>query len=297
MIISPLPRNDALTPLFGRFETRETSRVTLLALLLVDTIQAHIADIVICDSTLFFAHRGQACPPTISMLANPPHTRGIVLISGNGSNLQALIDATHSTLPHLEIVRVVSNKKDAYGLTRAVKASIPTLYHNLYAAPRRYIIPKDPTMTPEKKQAAREEYDADLARLLLDDKPDIIICAGWMHILAPTFLDPLSAAGVPVINLHPALPGQYDGAGAIQRAWTDCQEGRLERNTTGIMVHYVISEVDRGEPIVVREVQCSREESLEDLEMRIHEQEHTIIVEGAALAICRLWEQRHAAEK
>lgn len=57
------------------------------------------------------------------------------------------------------------------------------------------------------KQAAREKYDADLAELVLADRPDIVICAGWMHILAPSFLDPLAKQDVPVINLHPALPG------------------------------------------------------------------------------------------
>lgn len=58
------------------------------------------------------------------------------------------------------------------------------------------------------------------------------------------------------------------------------------------MVHYVIGEVDRGEPIVVREIQCQTPETLDELTDRIHEQEHTIIVEGAALAIIKLWEER-----
>ena len=118
-----------------------------------------------------------------------------------------------------------------------------------------------------------------------------MICAGWMHILSPTFLDQLKEAFVPVINLHPALPRKYDGAGAIKRAYDDCQKGTLENNTTGIMIHYVISEVDRGEPIVVREVKCQKDESLESLEERIHSQEHELIVEGTALAIMRLWEE------
>jgi len=84
----------------------------------------------------------------------------------------------------------------------------------------------------------------------------------------------------------------YDGAGAIKRAYDDYQEGKLQNGRTGIMIHYVISEVDRGLPILVREIQCKTPETLEELETRIHEQEHEIIVEGTALAIIKLWEDR-----
>ncbi|KAH8803090.1 putative phosphoribosylglycinamide formyltransferase [Xylogone sp. PMI_703] len=222
-----------------------------------------------------------------------PHTSSptkiTVLISGNGSNLQALIDATKNELPNVTIIRVISNKKDAYGLTRAQEASIPTLYHNLYAKGKYLTLgEKD----PEVKRQAREKYDADLASLVLADGPDLVVCAGWMHILAPTFLDPLKEKNVPVINLHPALPGKYDGAGAIQRAYDDFQAGKLENGKTGIMIHFVTAEVDRGEPIVVREIECKAGESLEELESRIHEHEHELIVEGTGLAIAKLWQQR-----
>jgi phosphoribosylglycinamide formyltransferase len=118
-----------------------------------------------------------------------------------------------------------------------------------------------------------------------------------MHILAPSFLDPLAAAGVPIINLHPALPGRYDGAHAIERAYNDFQAGKLENGRTGVMIHYVISEVDRGEPILVKEIECQQRESLEALEERIHRVEHVAIVEGAGLAIENLWKAREAEEK
>jgi phosphoribosylglycinamide formyltransferase len=96
------------------------------------------------------------------------------------------------------------------------------------------------------------------------------------------------------------LPGAYDGAGAIRRAYEDFQteEGvgvPLEERKyirTGAMLRYVISEVDRGEPILVREVEFRSGESLEELEERIHEVEHEIIVAGIELAIARLWEER-----
>lgn len=78
------------------------------------------------------------------------------------------------------------------------------------------------------------------------------------------------------------LPGKYDGAGAIQRAWDDFQAGKLEDNTTGIMIHYVIEEVDRGEPILVERIECRPGESCDDLANRIHSHEHKLIVQATA---------------
>ncbi|KAB8302585.1 hypothetical protein EYC80_005964 [Monilinia laxa] len=222
---------------------------------------------------------------------SPPSIKAIILISGNGSNLQALIDASQTTMPHLKIIRVISNRKTAYGLARAQEALIPTTYHNLLAGKYHSKDEKDPSVI----QAAREKYDADLADLVISDQPDIIICAGWMHILAPTFIDPLTAKKIPIINLHPALPGKYDGANAIKRAYDDFQQGKLEHNRTGIMIHYVISEVDRGTPILVREVECKSSETLNELEGRMHKVEHQLIVEGTAMAIIELWAQRDNA--
>ena len=164
---------------------------------------------------------------------DPPTTKITVLISGNGSNLQALIDASSSTMPYLKIVRVISNRANAFGLTRAQNASIPTTYHNLISGKYHASGETDATT----KQKARERYDADLAEKVLADEPDLVVCAGWMHILAPTFLDPLAERNLPVINLHPALFGKYDGAGAIKRAYDDYHEGKLEDDKTGIMIH------------------------------------------------------------
>lgn len=216
------------------------------------------------------------------------NTRITVLISGNGSNLQALIDAQPLLPKNAKIVRVISNKKNAFGLARASNANIPTTYHNLVFG--KYIASgeKDESV----KQKARVAYDADLANIVLDDKPHIVVCAGWMHILAPSFLNPLVKANIPVINLHPAKPGAYDGANAIQRAYDDFQAGKLADNKTGIMVHYVISEVDRGEPIIVKDVEVKSGETLAQLEERMHAEEHQLIVKGTAEAIVRLWEER-----
>lgn len=204
----------------------------------------------------------------------------VVLISGNGSNLQALIDAcASSALPNTRITHVISNRKAAYGLTRAANASIPTTYHNLVPFKRKH------PQTEEGTAAARTEYDASLADLILklDPRPEIIVCAGWMHILTPDFLNPIADAGVKVINLHPALPGEFAGAGAIERAWEAGKKGEIKR--TGVMIHEVIAEVDAGEAIVTKEVDLREGESLDDLETRIHEVEHGLIVEGTRLTL------------
>lgn len=86
-----------------------------------------------------------------------------------------------------------------------------------------------------------------------------------------------------IINLHPALPGEFDGANAIQRAWEAWGRGEITR--TGIMIHRVIAEVDRGSPLLTREVRFVQGETLAELEGRIHEVEHEAIVEGARLAL------------
>ncbi|KAI1209087.1 phosphoribosylglycinamide formyltransferase [Annulohypoxylon truncatum] len=205
-----------------------------------------------------------------------------VLCSGNGTNLQALIDSCASNAPDSirgKIIKVTVNRKGAYATTRAEKAGIPTDYFNLVKDGYQKLGEKDPAVLKE----ARLRYDADLAERILRDKPDLVVLAGWMHVLSTNFLRPVSTAGVPIINLHPALPGAYDGAGAIERAYEDFKAGKLEDNTTGIMIHYVIAEVDRGEPILVQKIQIQEGESLEDLEQKIHGYEHDLIVKATAL--------------
>lgn len=202
-----------------------------------------------------------------------------VLISGSGTNLQALIDACGSApLQNAKVAHVISNKKDAYGLTRAQNASIPTTYHNLITHGYK-------KKHPGNIEKAREEYDVELAKVITQNqpKPDLVVCAGWMHILSPRFIDALTAESVPIINLHPALPTQFDGANAIGRAWEAYQKGEIQ--ATGVMIHYVISEVDRGEPMLVEEVPCQDCDTEADLEEKIHKVEWKLIVRGTAEAL------------
>jgi phosphoribosylglycinamide formyltransferase len=175
------------------------------------------------------------------------------------------------------------SRKTAYGLERASTAGIKTTYHNLVA------YKKEHPSTPEGVEAARKEYDADLAKIVLglQPRPDLIVCAGWMHIFTPSFLSPIASAspsppfttpGIRVINLHPALPGEFAGASAIERAYEAGQKGEIKR--TGVMIHELIEEVDAGEAILTQEVEIREGESLDDLEGRMHDVEHGLIVEG-----------------
>lgn len=202
-----------------------------------------------------------------------------VLISGHGTNLQALIDACREkTLLNAEIVRVISNREKAYGLKRAENADIPTAYHNLQRYSKQH--------SDKSLVQAREGYDKDLANLVLADNPALVVCAGFMHILSSEFLNPLADAGVPIINLHPALPGAFNGMNAIQRAHQAFLDGKITK--TGVMIHYVIPEVDMGEPVLVKEISLIEGETLDELEQRIHVIEWKAIVEGTQIAINHL---------
>jgi formyltetrahydrofolate-dependent phosphoribosylglycinamide formyltransferase len=185
-----------------------------------------------------------------------------VLISGNGSNLQAIIDAIRMRVLPAEIVVVVSNRKDAYGMERAAKAGIPTLYH--------------PLKPYREAGHSRQEYDAALASQLRTYKPDWIVLAGWMHILSEEFLRHFPFR---VVNLHPALPGQFPGANAIADALAAYKEGKIKH--TGCMVHLVPDEaVDSGPIIGSVDVPIYPTDSQETLAQRMHQAEHTLLVQS-----------------
>lgn len=183
-----------------------------------------------------------------------------VLISGNGSNLQAILDAIRLRVLDAEVVVVVSNRRKAYGLERAAKAGVPTIYHPLK--------PYNDAGRP------RAEYDADLAQKLRAYQVDWVVLAGWMHIFTDEFLRHYPYR---VVNLHPALPGQFPGAHAIEEAFAAFQRGEIKQ--TGVMVHLVPDEqVDRGPVILTADVPIYKTDTLESLETRIHQTEHRTLV-------------------
>lgn len=195
--------------------------------------------------------------------------RIVVLISGSGTNLQALIDAIANGFLNAKIALVVSNRKNALGLVRAQRVNIPTHY-----AP----------LKPYKDQGkTRADYDRDLADFVKNYRPDLIVMAGWMHIVQPVFLE---AFPDKVINLHPALPGKFAGANAIERTYEAFERGYVEFG--GCMVHYVVPEVDAGPVIVSAKVPIHYTDSLEDFTRHIHETEHKIIVQAVKIVLGKL---------
>jgi phosphoribosylglycinamide formyltransferase 1 len=185
------------------------------------------------------------------------NARLVVLISGTGSNLQAILDACASGELPASVGSVISNKADAYGLTRARNAGIDDAIH-----------------FPKLETESRNEYDSRLANYITTKLPDYIVLAGWMRILSSSFL---SAFPNKVINLHPALPDTFPGTHAIERAFEAYQRGEIKH--TGIMVHLVPDEgVDNGPVLATEIVPIHAEDTLESLEFRVHQTEHRVLV-------------------
>ena len=113
-----------------------------------------------------------------------------------------------------------------------------------------------------------------MARIVLAASPDVVVLTGWMHILSEAFIDLMGP--VPIKNLRPAFPGAFDGANAIERTYETWKRGEVTR--LGCMIHRVVKEVDKGEPIIVREVDFKRARTLRSLKKDCLV---SIIVEGA----------------
>ncbi|MBL4940795.1 MAG: phosphoribosylglycinamide formyltransferase [Colwellia sp.] len=176
-------------------------------------------------------------------------SRIVVLISGGGTNLQAIINACELTDYPGSVVGVVANNSDAYGLTRAQNASIntDTLSH--------------------KDFASRERYDQALIAKIDQFSPDIIVLAGFMRILTPAFVQHYQGK---LLNIHPSLLPKYQGLNTHQRA---IDAGDKEH---GVSVHFVTEELDGGPVILQAKVPIFDGDSSDDLAGRIHEQEHRI---------------------
>lgn len=190
--------------------------------------------------------------------------RLVVLASGSGSNLQAVLEACDDGRIDGSVVLVVINRRTAYAGVRARSAGVPVQFRPL--GPYRDTI--------ADQRAAREAYDADLAELMRVANPDLVLQCGWMHLFSSSFLERTPGR---VINIHPALPGEFPGATAIDDAWAAHLAGRLDR--TGVMVHLVPDEgIDDGPVLATSEVPILADDTRETLEERIHGVEHNLLV-------------------
>jgi len=181
-------------------------------------------------------------------------TRIVVLISGNGSNLQALIDAEQrGELNGGHIVAVFSNRADAHGLERARKAGIPA------------------EVLSHKDFPERAHYDAALMQHIDAYKPDLVVLAGFMRILTPAFVHHYAGK---LINIHPSLLPKYPGMNTHARA---IEAGETEHGAT---VHFVTEGVDEGPVILQGRVPVLPDDTSETLQQRVHAIEHKIYPEA-----------------
>ncbi|CAO1316071.1 unnamed protein product [Diamesa serratosioi] len=193
----------------------------------------------------YFAH----CIERVERLLSVPKKRVGVLISGSGSNLQALIDATKKTSMGMccEIVHVISNKSDVYGLERAAKAGVSSV------------------VISNKDYPSREDFDAALNTELERNNIDIVCLAGFMRILTSSFVQKWKGR---LLNIHPSLLPKYKG--------TKAQEEALEAgdSESGCTVHFVDENVDTGATIIQEIVPILKGDTVETLSERILVAEH-----------------------
>lgn len=175
--------------------------------------------------------------------------RIVVLISGNGSNLQALIDAQSYGELGGEIVAVISNKADAYGLQRARDAGI------------------DAVVLPHHEYENREAFDGALIKVIERHEPDLVVLAGFMRILTPMFVHRFHGR---LLNIHPSLLPDYQGLNTHARVLADgCTEH-------GVSVHFVTEELDGGPVVMQACLKLCEGDTEESIIERIHAREHLI---------------------
>lgn len=186
-------------------------------------------------------------------------TRFAVLISGNGSNLQALIDEIHAK-EIAEIVLVLSDRADAYGLIRAEKAGIPAFF-------------VDPKEYPD-----RQEYHLALLRMVLEAKADFVVLAGYLRILTKPWIDIFPNR---ILNIHPSLLPRHCGKGYYGMK---VHEAVLAAGDTesGATVHFVDEGTDTGPVLYQERVKVAAEETPESLQQKVLAVEHRLLVKAAA---------------
>jgi phosphoribosylglycinamide formyltransferase-1 len=184
-----------------------------------------------------------------------PVPRIAVLISGEGSNLQALIDATSSGTIDAEIALVVSNRAAARGLERARRSGIPAQHLGAAAS------------------VDRAAYDAALTAAVARCSPDVVVLAGFMRILGAAFLERF---GDRILNIHPSLLPKYPGLDTHQRVLAAGDAWH------GATVHFVTAELDSGPRVLQYRIAVRPQDTAESLTLRVHTGEHIILPRAVA---------------
>lgn len=176
----------------------------------------------------------------------------VVLLSGNGSNLQAIIDAIAADHLHAHICAVISDHDDAFGLQRAKRANIPTEILQ---------------MKDDKNFKDRETYDRALLEIINHYQPQLIILAGFMRILTPIIV---KAYENRMLNIHPSLLPHYPGLHTHQRV-IDAND-----HEHGVSIHLVTEELDAGPVVTQARFNVMPNETVDTLEQRVHQLEHVL---------------------
>ena len=179
--------------------------------------------------------------------------RVAVLVSGSGSNLQVLINAMQAGALPIEIVGVISNREDAYAISRANNAAIPVAILSHVASGKRMGI---------------KTFETHASAQLSAWQPDLIVLAGFMRVLSSSFID---NAPAPMINLHPALLPAYKGLDTHQRA---IQAGERHH---GCSIHVVTAELDAGAVLTQAMLAVSQKDDAASLQARVQKAEHQLL--------------------
>lgn len=179
--------------------------------------------------------------------------RVAVLVSGSGSNLQVLINAMQAGALPIEIVGVISNREDAYAISRANDAAIPVAILSHVASGKRMGI---------------KTFETHASAQLSAWQPDLIVLAGFMRVLSSSFID---NAPAPIINLHPALLPAYKGLDTHQRA---IQAGERHH---GCSIHVVTAELDAGAVLTQAMLAVSQKDDAASLQARVQKAEHQLL--------------------
>lgn len=172
-----------------------------------------------------------------------------VLVSGNGSNLQALMDAAKAPDYPAKIVLVIANKADAYALARAQKEAVPT------------------AIISHKDYSSREAFDMAMHAKLMEHNVHIVCLAGFMRLLTPAFVQLWERR---MLNIHPSLLPKFKGVNAVIQAL------EAGEKVAGCTVHFVTAEMDAGPIIAQHEVPITEGDTPESLQQRIHTAEHRL---------------------
>ena len=198
----------------------------------------------------------------------------VVMFSGYGSNFKSIIETINAGSLNCEIVGCITNHKSCKDFLLQNNYNIPLYYLPFFS--------KDIEKRKLFNYSTRNDYDSLLAKQINEVfKPNLVVLAGWMHVLGSSFLSNVKN----VINLHPALPGQFHGGHAIKDAFTAFQAGYI--NHTGIMAHRVVEEIDAGETLSTIKVCINKDDTIDTLTERIKSYEKGILVQGIQVMMQR----------